>query len=117
MSIFNRKYDIKKEIATLHEELRTIEGLKDFVKNPVWLSLREMMIDKMITYSDSIITLSANVAKNKDEIQHKHSLRFACKGLIEGVETTLEAESEIKEKIRKLEQATVLAELQGDDLT
>lgn len=116
MSIFNRKYDIKNELATLYGELRTIDGLKEFVTNPVWIQLRGTMVDKMITYGDSIITLSANVTKNKEEIQHKHSLRTACKGLIEIIETTLDAELEVKNKIQKLEQATVLAELQGDDL-
>ena len=118
MSIFGiGGYSLKDELAILHEELRTIEGLKDFVKHPVWLSLRGMMLDKMIVYGDSIITLSGKPEKNKEEILHKHSLRFACKGLIEGVEKTLDSENEIKEKIKKLEQATVMAELQGEDLT
>lgn len=111
MSIFNRKYDIKGELATLNAELRTIEGLKEFVQQPMWISLRDMMLDKIITYDSSIITLSSNIDKNKIEIQHKHSLRTACKGLIEGVEMTLNAELEVTSKIKKLRQATIEAEL------
>ncbi len=117
MSIFGSRYKIKNELAILHEELRTINGLKEFVKHPVWVKLRGMMLDKIITFDTSIVTLSSNVEKNKEEIQHKHSLRSAVKGLVEGIETTLNAENEVLNKIKKLEQATVTAELQGDDLS
>lgn len=116
MSIFNRRYDIDKELAILYEELRTISELKEFVQHPTWIKLRGMMLDKMIAYGDSIVSLSSDVEKNKEEIRHKSSLRTACKGLIEGIETTLNAENEIKQKILKLEEATMIADRNSDNL-
>lgn len=111
MSIFGNKYYIEREIALLHEELRTIEQTKEVVKSEWWGKMRDLLIGKIINCDTSIVKLSANIEKNKEEIRNKHSLRTAYRGLITGVETTLDAENAVRDKLKQLEETSRLAEL------
>ena len=55
MSVFNwKKYDIHEEIAVLHEELRTIQEVKDFVNTKMWIKIHDMMLSKIKLYSKPI---------------------------------------------------------------
>ena len=111
MSIFNRKYNIQDEIDKLHLELRTIDGTKEFVKTDMWIRLRGMLLAKIMTYDTNIVHLSCDVDKHGKEIEGKYALRSACKGLVEGIETTLNSEEAIREKLKQLEEIAQEADL------
>ena len=115
MGLWKSKYNIHEDIALLHKELETISEVKEFVQTKMWIRICDMMIAKIKNYDNSIVTLSANPEKNKEEIKSKHSLRTACKGLIGGIETTLKSEAEIIKRINKLEGKLQLSELTRDN--
>lgn len=111
MGIFKQKYSIEDEIAKLYDEFSTIQETKEMVKTAWWIKVRNVMLDKMIVYDREIISLSADPIKNADAMRNKHSMRMAIKGLLGIVETTLDAEKEIADKLEKLKEVAGKAEL------
>ena len=102
-------------MALLHKELRDIEEVKQFATTEMWTKLRAMMLSKVEMFDSSIVALSVDPEKNRNEIRNKYSLRFACKELVSGIERTLGEESGIKGKLKQLEGTLKLAELYGDN--
>ena len=111
MGIWKSKYNIEDEIAKLTFELNTIEETKEVVKSGWWEKTRNVLIDKIIVLDREIVSLSVDPIKNKDAITGKYSLRTATKGLLNAIETTLDAELEIRNKLERLKETAYQAEL------
>lgn len=103
-SVFNRKYNIVREIEQLQEDIRAIDDLRETVATQGWIRLRELMADKVVAYDTSIVVLSANPQKNADEIKAKHALRTVLKEIVFAVDNTFRMEKEVRDKLKVREE-------------
>ena len=109
-SVFNKKFDLKDEIAELYEDLRAIDATKEMVSCEGWVMLRTLIIEKIVSYDSNIVTLAANPTKYATEMNYKHALRTALKEILSAVDNTLNYEQEVRAKLKKREE---IARLDG----
>lgn len=101
-TLFKPKFDLVKELKRLHEELREIEELKSLSNTNGWKQLKKWVIDKVVQYDQSIVTLASDVDKNKKEIEQKRVFRDALLWIINQIDFKLKAEPELQKRIKFL---------------
>ena len=111
MSVFDRTYDIKREIRLLHLELQTIEGIKQLTQFEGWVGLKDFLLTKIVFYDRELSSLCNDPVGNADKIRAKNSMKQAFVGLLTGIDNTLDAETEIRRKLFKLEKTAEQADL------
>lgn len=100
MNIFGKKFDLEAELDSLWEELRTIGIVKS---DPAWIRFREMLLGWLVDYSMELIELTGDSKSVQHERNQKQLLRRLVKRLLDSLETTLDQESAVRERITKLE--------------
>lgn len=101
-SLFKPKFDLVKELKGLNSELRNIEELKSLSNTKGWKQLKKWVIDKVVQYDQSIITLSSDIDKNRKEIETKLAFRDALLWMINQIDFKLKAEPELQRRIQYL---------------
>ena len=109
-SVFGKKYDVKGEIATLYEELRSISDLKTLSEHPGWHRLAKWIVGRIVILATEINDLASNAEKNVKEIQKRNWSIQVYKSLIHCVGTTLDEEKSIIEKLKQLEEVARVSE-------
>lgn len=104
-SVFNRGYNLKREIAAVNDDIRAIEEVREVVSTAGWKRLRELFVEKIVSYDAKIVGLSADPVKHADEIKHKHALRSVLGEILSAVDNTLNLEQEVRAKLQKMEAA------------
>src|SRR3990172_325724 len=113
-SLFQPKFNAGKEINRLWAELRTINELKSLSTHPGWKKLKRWVVDKVVQYDQSIVTLSNDVERNKKEIEFKRQFRDALLWTVNQVDSRVSAELELQERIKFL--AETAHDLEPEDL-
>lgn len=101
-TLFKPKFDAVKELKRLHQELRELEELKSLSNTKGWKQLKGWVIDKVVQYDQSIVTLSDDVDKNKKQIEHKKAFRDALLWMINQIDFKLKAELDLHIRIKFL---------------
>lgn len=101
-SLFQPKFNLVKELQRLHSELRELEELKTLANTKGWGQFKRWVIDKVVQYDQSIVTMADNVDKNKKEIENKRAFRDALLWMISQIDVKLKAEPELQQRIKYL---------------
>ena len=101
-SLFPPSFNLVKELKGLHQELRDLEELKSLSNTKGWKQLKRWVIDKVVQYDQSIVTLADNVDKNRKEIEQKRAFRDALLWVINQIDFKLKAEPELQKRIEYL---------------
>ena len=101
-SLFKPKFDLVEELKKLHKELREIEELKSLSNTRGWKQLKKWVIDKVVQYDQSIVTLVNDVDGNRKEIEQKRVFRDALLWIINQIDYKLKAEPELQKRIKYL---------------
>ena len=100
MSLFGSKFNLESELESSWEELRTVGIVKN---DAAWLRFRELLLTWIVGYDMDLIELTGDSKAVQQERHDKQQLRFIVKRLLNSLETTLNQEAAVRERITKLE--------------
>ena len=101
-SLWPPKFSAVKELKSLHQELRGLGDIKTIPQCRGWPEYKRWVIDKVVQYDQSIVTLTNDVDKNKKEIEYKRAFRDALLWMINQIDFKLKAEPELHQRIKYL---------------
>jgi hypothetical protein len=99
-SLFKPKFNVVDELNRLSGELRIIGELKSIAQSKGWGHLKRWVIDKVVQYDQSIVTLCSDVEKNYKEIEHKRCFRDSLLWFVGQLDDKIKAEPEIQQRMK-----------------
>lgn len=74
MKLFQRKYDVKKDLEVLRRKLEEIRGLREYIMDPRWRIVRN-------AFNEVISTLTQDVLDKCDN-PRRYEIEIRCKKLV-----------------------------------